>query len=41
VSLALKLVNFLAKYQPQAKVEVRGDNGTEFIFRLTEPDDGA
>jgi PAS domain S-box-containing protein len=40
-TLGLKLVNFLAKHQLQAKVEVRGDNGTEFIFRLTELEDGA
>jgi PAS domain S-box-containing protein len=33
-TLGLKLVNFLAKHQMQAKVEVNSDNGTEFIFRF-------
>jgi two-component sensor histidine kinase len=33
-TLGLKLVNFLAKHQMRAKVEVRANKGTEFIFRL-------
>ncbi len=35
-SLGLKLVNFLAKYQIQADVEVDCTTGTEFIFRFKE-----
>ena len=35
-SLGLKLVNFLAKHQMRAEVEVHSDNGTEFIFRFRE-----
>lgn len=33
-SLGLKLVNFLACHQLRADINVRADNGTEFIFRL-------
>jgi PAS domain S-box-containing protein len=33
-TLGLKLVNFLAKHQMRAKVEVRSANGTEFVFRF-------
>jgi two-component sensor histidine kinase len=33
-SLGIKLVNFLAHHQLRAKIEVRVDKGTEFIFRL-------
>jgi len=33
-TLGLKLVNFLAKHQMHAKVEVNTANGTEFVFRL-------
>ena len=35
-TLGLKLVNFLAKHQLQAKVEVASRNGTEFAFRFKE-----
>jgi PAS domain S-box-containing protein len=35
-TLGLKLVNFLAKHQMRAKIEVYSDNGTEFIFRFKE-----
>jgi two-component sensor histidine kinase len=35
-TLGLKLVNFLAKHQMHAKVEVNTTNGTEFVFRLQE-----
>jgi len=33
-TLGLKLVNFLAKHQMRAKVEVQANKGTEFIFRM-------
>src|SRR5665647_1866702 len=33
-SLGLKLVNFLARHQLRAKIEIRTDNGTEFILSL-------
>jgi two-component sensor histidine kinase/HAMP domain-containing protein len=33
-TLGLKLVNFLAKHQMRAKIEVHSNNGTEFIFRF-------
>ncbi len=33
-TLGLKLVNFLAKHQMRAKIEVHSDGGTEFIFRF-------
>jgi len=33
-SLGLKLVNFLARHQLRAGIEVRSDRGTAFIFRL-------
>ena len=35
-TLGLKLVNFLAKHQMHAKIEVNTENGTEFVFRLKE-----
>jgi two-component sensor histidine kinase len=35
-TLGLKLVNFLAKHQLRANVEVRKDKGTEFIFRMNQ-----
>jgi two-component sensor histidine kinase len=35
-SLGLNLVNFLAKYQMRAKIEVNTGNGAEFIFRSRE-----
>ena len=35
-TLGLKLVNFLARHQMRANVEVKSDNGTEFIFRFKE-----
>jgi two-component sensor histidine kinase len=35
-TLGLKLVNFLAKHQMRAKIEVHSNNGTEFIFRFKE-----
>ena len=35
-SLGLKLVNFLAKHQMRAKVEVNSTAGTEFVFRFGE-----
>jgi two-component sensor histidine kinase len=35
-TLGLKLVNFLAKHQMRAKIEVNPDGGTEFIFRFRE-----
>ncbi len=35
-TLGLKLVNFLARHQMRAKIEVNTDNGTEFIFRFGE-----
>ena len=35
-TLGLKLVNFLARHQMRAKVEVHSDKGTEFIFRFKE-----
>ena len=35
-TLGLKLVNFLAKHQLQAKVEVASKNGTGFAFRFKE-----
>jgi two-component sensor histidine kinase len=35
-SLGLKLVNFLAKHQMRAKVEVNPENGTEFVIRFKE-----
>jgi two-component sensor histidine kinase len=33
-SLGLKLVNFLARHQLQANIDIRTDKGTEFIFHL-------
>ena len=38
-SLGLKLVNFLARHQLRAKIEVRTDNGTEFIFHIRNTGD--
>ena len=38
-SLGLKLVKFLACHQLRADIEVRGDKGTEFIFRLHNRED--
>ena len=40
-SLGLKLVNFLARHQLRAEIEVRNDTGTEFIFRLNNAEDSA
>jgi len=40
-SLGLKLVNFLARHQLRAEIEVRTDKGTEFIFRLNNAEDYA
>jgi PAS domain S-box-containing protein len=40
-SLGLKLVNFLAKHQMRAKVEVKTVKGTEFVFRFKARDHGA
>jgi len=38
-SLGLKLVNFLARHQLRADIEVRSDEGTEFIFCLKNTDE--
>ena len=35
-TLGLKLVNFLAKYQIRADIEVDCSSGTEFVFRFRE-----
>jgi PAS domain S-box-containing protein len=35
-TLGLKLVNFLARHQMRAKVEVNTEKGTEFVFRFKE-----
>ena len=35
-TLGLKLVNFLARHQIRAKIEVHSDHGAEFIFRFKE-----
>ena len=40
-SLGLKLVNFLAKHQMRATIEVNIANGTEFVFRFKARDHGA
>ena len=40
-SLGLKLVNFLAKHQMRATIEVNTVKGTEFVFRFRERDHGA
>ena len=40
-SLGLKLVNFLARHQLRADIEVRMDKGTEFTFRLKNTGDNA
>jgi two-component sensor histidine kinase len=33
-TLGLKLVNFLARHQLRAKIEINTDKGTEFVFRF-------
>jgi PAS domain S-box-containing protein len=38
-SLGLLMVNFLASHQLRAKIGIRTDNGTEFIFRLNIKED--
>jgi two-component system, sensor histidine kinase PdtaS len=38
-SLGLKLVNFLALHQLRSEINVRAENGTEFVFRLKNPED--
>jgi two-component sensor histidine kinase len=40
-TLGLRLVNFLARHQLRAEMEVMGNKGTEFIFRLNKPEDHA
>jgi two-component sensor histidine kinase len=35
-TLGLKLVNFLARHQLRAKIEVHSDKGMEFVFRFKE-----
>jgi two-component sensor histidine kinase len=35
-TLGLKLVTFLAKHQVRAKIEVKTEKGTEFVFRFKE-----
>ncbi len=35
-TLGLKLVNFLARHQLRAKIEVNSENGVEFVFRFRE-----
>ena len=35
-TLGLKLVNFLARHQLQAEMEIHTENGTEFVFRFRE-----
>ena len=35
-SLGLKLVYFLAKHQMRANIELRGDKGAEFVFRMNQ-----
>jgi PAS domain S-box-containing protein len=35
-SLGLKLVNFLARHQLRAAIEISGTSGTEFIFRFND-----
>ncbi|RPJ49696.1 MAG: sensor histidine kinase, partial [Methanobacteriota archaeon] len=37
-SLGLKLVNFLAKHQLRAAIEINRKKGTEFVFRFNELD---
>jgi PAS domain S-box-containing protein len=39
-SLGLKLVNFIARHQLRADLEIRTKNGTEFVFRFKERDRG-
>jgi two-component sensor histidine kinase/HAMP domain-containing protein len=39
-SLGLKLVNFLARHQLRAKLEINTNNGTEFVFRFKERNHG-
>jgi two-component sensor histidine kinase len=38
-SLGLRLVNFLARHQLRAEIEVRKDKGTEFIFRMSNAEE--
>jgi PAS domain S-box-containing protein len=38
-SLGLKLVNFLARHQLRAEIQVHAERGTKFIFRLTDTGD--
>ena len=33
-TLGLKLVNFLARHQLRANIEINRDKGTEFVFRF-------
>jgi PAS domain S-box-containing protein len=40
-SLGLKLVNFLARHQLMAEMEIHTENGTEFTFRLNRNGGGA
>jgi two-component sensor histidine kinase len=35
-TLGLKLVNFLAKHQMRATVDVKSEHGAEFTFRFEE-----
>jgi len=37
-SLGLKLVNFIARHQLRADLEIKTKNGTEFVFRFKERD---
>ena len=39
-SLGLKLVNFIARHQLRADIEIKTKNGTEFLFRFKERDRG-
>jgi len=38
-SLGLKLVNFLARHQLHADIDVMAEKGTKFIFHLKNTDD--
>ena len=38
-SLGLRLVNFLARHQLRAEIDVHAEKGTEFIFRLKDTGD--
>ena len=35
-SPGLKLVNFLSRHQLRAKIEIKTENGTEFIIRFSD-----